>query len=668
MTKPTIYHFGSFRLDLSEELLFRDGAAVNMQRKTFKTLALLVENSGRMVEKEQFFQEIWPDAAVEDGSLTVNISLLRKTLGDDQKGHKFIETVSKRGYRFVAPVRAEVVAAATNDSQVEVSAIAPDGDQVEAPAITSDGDQVETSAALNGAEIVAAAPRDFNYDIASQVRALDRVEVVPAASRPVVWRKYYLLGTAVVILALGLGYWLWPARPRTITVLPFRNLKPEAPTDFLSYSLAEEITTKLGGVRLPELTLVSTAYRGPQLAAEPPQTDLQLTGTYLMQGDEVQVIVRLIETASGEMLWQEPLEVREAQLPRLLDQVARRVMARLGARLTEAQAKLLEAELARDPVAYGYYLEGIDRYAAEDFNATIELLKKSVALDPSYARAWDYLGSAQAVRASTRAGGRADYEQAEAAFQKAIALNPAQPRPQVFLANLLTETNRVEEAVQRLREVLAQHPHYAPAQWELSYAYRYGGLLEESVTWGERALAADPSFRLISPVLITYLYQGHYEKFLASLAALKDKAYVNFYRGFAHYHLQDFPRAQAAFARAYELDPALLQARVGKALSYGLAGQPQSGLALLALVEREVAERGVQDAEGIYKLAQAYAVLGDKPAALRTLRRSITGGFFCYPYLLADPLLVSVRGEPEYNVLLATARQRHEALKNLVKP
>lgn len=456
MSKPIVYVFGPFRLDLAQRTLFRNGLRVTLQRKTFETLVLLVENSGRVVEKEDFFKAVWSESFVEDGSLTVNISLLRKTLGDDQNGQKFIETVPRRGYRFVAPVRVEVVPPARVNGQAEHPAAGLPTAQlatVELP-----------TAEVNDAVDIAAHP----------------------PPRPVSRRKYYVIGAAAVV-AIALCYWLWPVRPRTIAVLPLNNLKPDLQTDYLSYALSEAIMTKLGSVRLPDLMLVSTVYHpsnqtpDPHQAAAQLQTDLLLAGNYLKQGDGLQITVRLIETASRQVQWQETFDIREEPLPQVLDQAARRVMTALGARLTAAQARLLEADLARDPVAYVYYLYGIDHYAAERFDLPIELLEKSVALDPDYPRAWDYLGSAYAVSASTRFGGRAHYEKAQAAFRKAIDLNPAQPRPHVFLADLLIETNRVEEAVPQLLHVLARDPQNALAQWELSYAYRYGGLLEESI-------------------------------------------------------------------------------------------------------------------------------------------------------------------------------------------
>ncbi|MGH9837237.1 MAG: winged helix-turn-helix domain-containing protein [Blastocatellia bacterium] len=97
-----IYEFGPFRLDRQERLLWRDGA---LTPKAFDMLLALVERHGRLVEKEELFQVVWPDTIVEESNLTYNISFIRKALGDGENGQKFIETVSKRGYRFLAEVR-----------------------------------------------------------------------------------------------------------------------------------------------------------------------------------------------------------------------------------------------------------------------------------------------------------------------------------------------------------------------------------------------------------------------------------------------------------------------------------------------------------------------------------------------------------------------------------
>jgi hypothetical protein len=111
------------------------------------------------------------------------------------------------------------------------------------------------------------------------------------------------------------------------------------------------------------------------------------------------------------------------------------------------------------------------------------------------------------------------------------------------------------------------------------------------------------------------------------------------------------------------MEPALLPADVGKALSYSIKHQNNLGLKLLHETEDRIDRQGVTDAEGIYKVAQAYAVLGDKASALRILRHSIGGGFFCYPYFVRDPLLQNLRNEPEFQALMEQARQRHDQFK-----
>src|SRR5499426_338142 len=100
-----LYEFRPYRLDAGERLLQRDGATISLTPKAFDLLLALVERHGRLVEKEELFQTVWPDTIVEESNLTYNISHIRKALGDGENGLKFIETVPKRGYRFVAEVR-----------------------------------------------------------------------------------------------------------------------------------------------------------------------------------------------------------------------------------------------------------------------------------------------------------------------------------------------------------------------------------------------------------------------------------------------------------------------------------------------------------------------------------------------------------------------------------
>src|SRR5262245_13447828 len=105
MPNDNLYEFDHFRLDLAEKMLTRDGATVPLTPKAFDTLVLLVEKSGRLVEKDELMNRLWPDTLVEENSLSQNVYLVRKALGEESQGPRYIETVPRRGYRFTAPVR-----------------------------------------------------------------------------------------------------------------------------------------------------------------------------------------------------------------------------------------------------------------------------------------------------------------------------------------------------------------------------------------------------------------------------------------------------------------------------------------------------------------------------------------------------------------------------------
>jgi tetratricopeptide (TPR) repeat protein len=200
------------------------------------------------------------------------------------------------------------------------------------------------------------------------------------------------------------------------------------------------------------------------------------------------------------------------------------------------------------------------------------------------------------------------------------------------------------------------------AHWELGYAYRFAGVLDESIRECEQARALDPQVKLRSSALNAYLYSSRYDKFLQSLPADDGISFVVFYRGLAHLYLKDSKAAAADFERAYQLDPSLYT-EIGKALSYAVNEKRTEGLALLKGTEAKMKEHGVTDAEAMYKITQAYALLGDEESALRMLSQSIKGGFFCYPYIKEDPLLNNIRDRQEYEALLESARKAHEEFK-----
>jgi DNA-binding winged helix-turn-helix (wHTH) protein len=193
------YMFGPFLLDPQEQWLLRDGVPVALTRKAFETLLMLVERDGRVVDKEEFLTAIWPDSFVEEGSLTVNISVLRKALGEDRNGERYIETVPRRGYRFIAPVERLNGTAPAATEQAETAAPRVEEETTSAPVdVVAES---EPESVVDSAHAVEAdAPRTTLLAATGATGVTESpAPVVPRASRRL------LLIALVLVAAIGIA-------------------------------------------------------------------------------------------------------------------------------------------------------------------------------------------------------------------------------------------------------------------------------------------------------------------------------------------------------------------------------------------------------------------------------------------------------------------------------
>ncbi|HKQ06453.1 MAG TPA: winged helix-turn-helix domain-containing protein [Blastocatellia bacterium] len=663
------YEFGGFRLSPAARRLQRGARAVSLPPKAFEALLALVESGGRVMGRGELIQRIWPAGEAGEANLAVMISALRKTLGERPDGGLYIETVPRQGYRFAAPVQAGA------NSEVPTGAATTGGPE----------ESAINAAAQNGPTSEAALPPTPTIAPPGADRAAPGGDhAAPAVTAQAAGagaggrglrRKTLFIAAALVLIAVAAGYVMLSrptakanAQPRRLAILPFRNLNPNAATDFLGSSLADSITTKLGGIRslIVRPSAYVKKYAGanidPKRAAAELNVDTLMTGTYLKEGDTLRITVQLIDANKGEILARLPLDTRYDKLPAVHEQVAASIVDRLQMKLSFDESEALKQKGTENRQAYELYLQGRDLYLNNNFMAAVPLLEEAVRLDPNFALAWAHLGRARNAAASFKLRGRDLHLSAQAAYDQALNLNPDLTEAVIFKANLFTDTNRVEQSVPLLRRLLTANPNHAEAHWELGYAYRFAGMLAESVEEGERARALDPLVKAGSSAFNSYLYTGQYEKFLASLPASDDNAFLIFYRGLGNYYMKNWERAAAEFDRAYETEPQLYT-QIGKALSYAIHNQLAAGLDLLRNVEHGIEQSGVGDAEGIYKVAQAYAALGDRASALRVLRHSIEQGFFCYAFFMSDPLLTPLRGEAEFAALMEKARARQEQFR-----
>ncbi len=647
-----MYQFGPFVLDTFQHALLREGKPVALTPKTYDTLLVLVKNRGRMLSKDELMNTLWPDSFVEEANLTQQVSMIRKALGDSSGDPRYIHTVPGRGYRFTPEVQ---------DSTEQKSDLPPST----APQVQSETRSGNISPLRDEQGHGTLAP-------------LPPVAVTSAkAAQNYVLRLVLAAGLALSLLLVARSFYHQPTPTaktqvalRTLAILPLHNLRPTPDDDFLGFSLADAVITKLDYVSSLSVRPSSAVekYRNQVIDIQKVGADLNvdtlLTGSYIRDHDNLRITYQLIDVKTEKLLSKGEIDLKYDDLLRVQDNVAQKIVQELQVNLSPSEAERLQANAPVSPVAYEYYLRGVDLHSQHKFPLAIKMLEKSTQIDPNYAPAWAYLGASYTSDAAFELGGREQYRRAQSAYERSLALQPSQLDAQVFLANSFIDTGKVEQAVPLLRNALKANPNYAPAHWELGYAYRFAGMLNESVVECERARLIDPFVKGNNgSVLNAYLYLGEYDKFLSTLPEVDDSAFFLFYRGFGEYHQKSWELAARDFDRAFDLAPDLYS-QIGKAFSDSIRHREPDGLAILRSLEKKIDERGVGDPEATYKIAQAYATLGDKVSALRALRDSVDGGFFAYSYIAADPLLNPLRNDPEFTAILNTSFQRYQAFRS----
>jgi DNA-binding winged helix-turn-helix (wHTH) protein/TolB-like protein/cytochrome c-type biogenesis protein CcmH/NrfG len=639
-TLPSLVRFANFEVDLRAGEVRKDGSKVRLQEQPFLLLTVLLESAGEVVPREELRERLWSaDTFVDfDHRLAVAVSKLRDALRDSAEKPKFVETVGRRGYRFVGQLeRGDFLSVDSNTGSVEASL------------------------------------PSFQPPEQRELRKLALLGPTRSRTRRLIFLSFAGFVVLLSVIAIAKFAHVRPGNEqsstrRSLAILPLHNTGQDSSSDFLGFSLADVLITKLSYVS--SLSVRPSAavekYRGTTIDIEKVASDLKvdtlLTGSFIRDGDNLRITYQLVDTKTEKILGQGVIDLKYDNLLTVQDTVTSKLISELQLSLSPSEAERLKPENPVNPLAYEYFLQGLDFHGQHKFPLAIKMLEKSTEIDPNYARAWAYLGASYNSDAAFEFGGSEEYRRAQTAYERALAIRPNLLDAQIFLANLLVDTGKVEQAVPLLRDALKTNSNYAAAHWELGYAYRFAGMLDQSVAECERARQLDPLVKANGSVFNTYLYLGQYKKFLETLP-VDDSSFVLFYRGFGEFHEKAFEQASRDFDRAYELDPTLY-AGIGKALSDSIHQRKAEGLDLLHEFESRIIRRGVGDPEATYKIAQAYAVLGDKISALRMLRTSVESGFFSYPYIAKDPLLNDLHREPEFAQILNIARQRYEAFRN----
>jgi serine/threonine protein kinase/tetratricopeptide (TPR) repeat protein len=446
------------------------------------------------------------------------------------------------------------------------------------------------------------------------------------------------------------------ARPlRRLIVLPFRVLRPSEEIQFLAFSLPEAITVSLAG--LEDLVVRSSivadryAHESPDLKkiAADEDVDVVLTGALLQVGEQLRITTQLVEAPSGTLLWSHSSQSTIRELLQLHDDLVRRVVESILPSLSVGEHQVLQQDRPANAMVYELYLRANElARRRENLPAAMEHYERCVAMDSSYAPAWARLGRARWLWDKYNLGSQEGLQAADDAFQASFRLNPNLALAHNFYTHLQVDQGRALDAMKRLLE-RAQRRRNDPELFAgLAHVCRYCGLLQPAVAAHQEARRLDP--QIPTTVTHTYFMLGDYERAL-------DASGGDFGYGTALILAALGRREQAiSWLREKEHDQT---GRLGglylTSLRALLEGRREESLQ----ASEEFRKATFRDPEGLFYMARQLAYLGEKPMALEMFSRAIEKGFFCYPTMLRDPWLDSLRGLNEFTDSLRKAQELH---------
>jgi TolB-like protein/DNA-binding winged helix-turn-helix (wHTH) protein/tetratricopeptide (TPR) repeat protein len=590
------YRFGVFEVDLASAGVRREGREIRVRGKPFDILVLLLERPGELVSRDELRQRLWAsDTFVDfDHGLNAAMNRLRDALGDSAENPRFIQTIPRRGYRFIAPLER------MQPAPVEVIA----------------------------AQTPATAP----------LPTPEAVRSSPGLSRSV-------LAGLVVILAGVIGWTLWtraqdarsPAAVRSmIAVLPFENLSGDSEQDYFSHGITEELIAQLGALNPDALGVIARTTTARYANGEFSIGDIGRTlgvqyvleGSVRRSGPRVRITAQLIETAGQTQLWSETYDHEVADV--LLTQ--RDVAMRVADALTMSVLRVRTVPRMPSAAAYEAYLRGryLRQQATQDSLARARgYFEQAIAQDPAYAAA--YAGLADVYHVLGGPGWefgppRELLPQAIAAAQRAIELDPQLPDGYAVrgMSRLWLDWNP-DAADEDLRRAIALNDSFAQAHQYRSTVLTVRGRMEEAIKAARRAAQLDP----LSPVSGTTLayrlyYAGRYEDALKEFRRVTELApeFASARLGEAQTY-RELGRAAESFAaqqRAATVAGGRTYLQAHLAYAEARRGHPEEARKILSKLEALAKSQYIAP----YNLALVAAGLGDSAAVRKHLERAFT--------------------------------------------
>ena len=662
--------FKAFRLDTSNHLLWRNGDRVPVAPKAFDVLAYLVENAGRVVTQDEILEALWAETYVNPEVLRKYILEVRKALGDRPDKPEFIETLPKRGYRFVAPVvdenKAESKAESIDESRAEESTATPAEVPPSPAAEEHPAGEQATDEKAGPAPVPSAAPA---AEAAEQ--QIGSAAVPSGGKSSSGKRRLWTLAVAALglVLALALGHFR-NARIRanarllkntSIAVLPFVDMSPAKDQQYFSDGLAEQLINDLAKVSGLKVVGRSSAFqfRGKNEDVREVGKKLGvanvLEGSVRREGNHVRITAELIKADDGFQLWSQTFDREIEDIFAVQDEIAQDATEALQVKLLGANGRPVASNLrSANPEAYQAFLQaeyfrGRGQSSQEDLDKALAYTDTAIKLDEGYAPAWALRASVENMMAETGITDTAEgFRKARDDAERAIVLDPA--LASAYLALAATQINYDwdwDAAKTSITKAAALEPGSVDVFRLRSYLCRTVGNLDQAIKLYEQAVALDP-LRSNSYSGMGYLLfmASRYDEARATLQKALD---LNPQVALVHLTLAKIFIAQGKPQQALaeiEKEPSGWGKLTGEALAYHALGREQDSNAALDNLMAKFGERGA------YQVAQVYAYRGEANKSFEWLEHAYQQRDPGLSEISSDPLFKNLRHDPRYTALL----------------
>ncbi len=616
--------FGDFDVNLRSGELRRNGLKVKLGDQSFQVLALLLESPGEVVTREQLRQKLWTeDTFVDfDAGLNSAIKRLRDALGDSADQPRFVETLPRHGYRFLAPVER------SDDPEPAPAAMPP----ITVPELE-------------------AVPR----------RTLARTVAIAAGAAIV------LLG---VLIALNVGGWRdrlfsgGTPKVESLAVLPLENLTGDPSQDYFVDGMTDALITDLA--QISSLRVISRTsamqYKGknkplPQIAHEL-KVDAIVEGTVARSGNRVRITAQLIHAPTDRHLWAKEYDRELSDILLLQNEVARDIADEIRVQLTPPETARLTARRAVHPQAYDAYVKG--RYfwnqrTAEGFRKAIGYFQQAIELEPAYAEAYSGLSDCYRLLQFVDAASPAEsWPKAKAAAEKAIALDPSLAEARNSLAVFKYRHDwDWAGAEAEFKRTLELNPNYAEGHRAYGVYLFVVGRFDESQAQMERTLELDPlsvahRTDLGGSLYFARRYDEAIRQFRTALEMNPSFPHAHGMLGRSLTEKSVFPEAIQEHEKAITLSGGNPIYLADLAYTYAIAGQTAEARKRLGELKQLSRKRHVPN----FSFAEVYAGFGDRERAFFYLEEAYKERSFRLAIINVDPPLDPLRSDPRFVALV----------------